>query len=478
MAIIELTPEQRQALEAWASSGLERYDRRARILLLYAQGHTTGEISPMVSLSKGRVRFWRHRYSLIGMNIFPEFLPPTAGVTLQAVQPTPENVVLSLIAPVEGGIETSPPSKKTASPADKMEHKPARKARRKPRRGGKQSLAEQPQAIRIKLPFPQPTSKPGLQPDNSMAEAGRKVLCFHFVEMLAHEEGTRLGINIEELHDMRVATRRMRAAFDIFQPAYEPKTIKPFMRGLKATGRLLGSVRDLDVFMEKAEHYLAGLSDGGQGGLDPLLDEWHAQRTAARDRMLQHLDSPEFEDFKQEFNLFLQTAGAGAASTSERPGEPLPFSQEAVRFAVPVLIYTRLSTVRAYDQILENASIQQLHALRIEFKRLRYLLEFFSEVLGEEARQVVNEIKGLQDHLGDLHDADVACQILNQFLEGWDTRQASRSLQERQNPEPIVAYLGARYAERHHLLVSFPSEWQKFNRPELRRDLAQAIAPL
>jgi CHAD domain-containing protein len=74
----------------------------------------------------------------------------------------------------------------------------------------------------------------------------------------------------------------------------------------------------------------------------------------------------------------------------------------------PLLIYTRLASVRAFNAILPDASIEQLHGLRIEFKKLRYTIEFFREVLGEEARAVIDDLKALQDHLGDLNDAQGA----------------------------------------------------------------------
>lgn len=322
-------------------------------------------------------------------------------------------------------------------------------------------------------PLPHPLKEVGLKADDSMAEAGRKVLLFHFAEMLDHEEGTRLGEDIEELHDMRVATRRMRAAFEIFGEAFDPKVLKPHLKGLRATGRALGHVRDLDVFMEKAGHYLDTLPEEQKSGLDPLLDAWKAKREISRSEMLAHLDSPQYQAFAQNFNLFLQTAGAGIQPSVE--DHPTP---KLVREVAPVLIYTRLAAVRAYDAILKNAPIEQLHALRIEFKKLRYAVEFFREVLGEEAKSVIADLKQLQDHLGDLNDAEVATIILREFLDEWEPRQSALPINERQNPEGIVTYLAARHSERYRLMVSFQETWAQFNRPEFRRNLALAISVL
>jgi CHAD domain-containing protein/transposase-like protein len=334
--------------------------------------------------------------------------------------------------------------------------------------------AAQAEKLRSTEPaLPHPLNKTGISPDDPMSEAGRKVLLYHFAEMIAHEEGTRLGEDIEELHDMRVASRRMRAAFEVFGEAFEPKVLKSHLKGLKATGRALGRVRDLDVFMEKAQHYLEGLPESERSGLDPLLHGWQAEREQARTEMNAYLESEAYQEFKLKFNHFLQTPGEGALAVPQ--DQPTPY---LVREIAPVLIYNRLAAVRAYASVLAHASIDQMHALRIEYKKLRYTVEYFREVLGGQSKEVINDIKKLQDHLGDLNDADVATEILRSFLDGWDARQAGQPVSERQNPEAIFGYLAAQHAERHRLMVTFQETWAFFLRPEFRQNLAMAIAVL
>jgi CHAD domain-containing protein len=306
-----------------------------------------------------------------------------------------------------------------------------------------------------------------------MAEAGRKTMLFNFAEMLSHEPGTRLGQNPEELHDMRVATRRLRASFAVFDEAFNPKVIKPHLKGLRLTGRGLGHARDMDVIFEKAVHYLEELSPEDRSGMQPLIQFWQNELTQARMDMLAHLDSRKYVNFIHKFNIFVQTPGLGVLPIRDDPPTP-----HRVREVAPALIYTRLEAVRAYDPILANATIAQLHALRIECKRFRYTVEFFREVLGEQAKDIINGLKVLQDHLGDLHDADVASQIVRQFLAEWDGRQTALPLAERQNPQAIVNYLAQQSAELHRLIVSFPQTWAHFNLPEFRMDLALAVAAL
>ena len=84
----------------------------------------------------------------------------------------------------------------------------------------------------------------------------------------------------------------------------------------------------------------------------------------------------------------------------------------------------------------------------------------------------------MQDHLGNLNDANVACALLGEFVENWEARHLNLPIQERQNPQPVVAYLAAKHAELHQLLVTFPEAWSRFNRPELIEKISQAVSVL
>jgi CHAD domain-containing protein len=321
---------------------------------------------------------------------------------------------------------------------------------------------------RLQIPFPEPTKLVGLTPDDDLAEAARKVMRFHFARMLQHEPGTRLGEDIEALHAMRVASRRLRAAFEVFESAFDPQALRPHLKGLRRTGRALGHTRDLDVFMEKAHRYLKRLPGKQAGDLAPLLEAWHTERETARAEMLLWLDSPGYLDFKRQFNAFLHTPGEGASLVASKDGSPHP---NRVRWLAPLLIYTRLAAVRAYGPHLPAAPLPQLHALRIEFKKLRYTVEYFQEVLGRRSRLVIEAIKTVQDHLGDLNDADVAVALLEQFL--------AQHQSEATELEGVGRYLLHCQEERSRLQAGFIAVWkQTFAHASFRRSLAQAIAVL
>lgn len=460
--------------------------RRAQLLLLYDDGLQTKDVAERVGLSRGRSRYWRRRFMSQRMNMFSFLKDRAAGDGKEESPPETETPVVES-GPAAGGegsgeepvdripdeaggeAKTGESIPSVPGPEHALEDK--RLEGRSPEEGmieGRR-YALDPGAVAELLAL----EGPGVLPADTLAQAGRKILRYQFAEMLRHEEGTCLGEDIEELHDMRVATRRMRAAFEIFEDAFQRRVLKKHLSGLRSTGKALGRVRDLDVFMEKAERYIQNLPEEQQHGLDPLLDVWSQEREVDRIKMLEYLRSEDYASFKRKFLNFLMEEDKGDRQ-SKRDG-PAPARVHSI---TPVLIYTRLASVRAFEPILPMASIEQLHALRIEFKKFRYAVEFFREVLGPEIKDVINELKIIQDHLGDLNDADVACKILRDFLDNWETRQSGLPVFERQNPEPVVAYLAAKHAERHHLMVSFPEAWSRFNRPELRVELAEAISIL
>jgi CHAD domain-containing protein len=429
-----LTPEQRDILESLYQrlppGNNDRYRRRAQVLLLYDSGKLTPEVSAGAGISLNRARFWRRQFRKLGMSIFPilsseDFNRSQAGSSDGKASST--------------GTDESPPTEAEL--------------------GG--------------LPFPAPLESSGIQADDSMPEAGRKTMLYQFAEMLSHEEGTRLGVDPEELHDMRVATRRLRAAMDVFGDAFSKRVIKTHLKGLRAIGRALGKVRDLDVFIEKALQYQESHPSSSGEDLEPLVACWGEQRDASRVELIAHLDSHDYAIFKEKFNHFVQTPGKG-----RRAPQDTSLAEATVRSAAPLLIYTRLSAVQSYGPRLDSATLDELHALRIEFKKLRYTVEFFKEALGEEAKAAISVLKKMQDHLGELNDARVAFSMIGDFLAGWESRQTGLPLAQRSDPKAIADYLSATLSERHHLLVTFPEAWEQFTGPDFRRSLALSIAAL
>jgi CHAD domain-containing protein len=330
------------------------------------------------------------------------------------------------------------------------------------------------------LSFLEKPQKPFLDPDDLMSEAGRKTLRYHFQEMVYHEPGTRLGEDAEALHDMRVATRRMRAAFRVFGEFFEPRAVAPYLKGLRRTGRALGPVRDADVLQEKALAYLASLPELGRGGLESLFQAIEQHREAARERMLRYLDGKKYAQFRERFGRFVEAEHMGSVPIGLVGGEPRPLR---VRHVVPMVAYERLAAVRAYDEWVRvpDPPLERLHALRIACKRLRYTLEFFQGVLGPDTEAAIKQVVAVQDHLGALQDAVVASAILREFLTtgSWGKEALREVPPSAVTPNPgVEAYLAARQAEMQHLVGTFPQVWQQITHSDFSQLMAGAIGVL
>ena len=249
----------------------------------------------------------------------------------------------------------------------------------------------------------------GVTGDDHVAEAGRKVMRFHLARMLAREAGTRAGKDHTELHAMRVATRRQRAAWRVFGTSFRAARTKRFRTGLRETAARLGAVRDLDVLLEAADLYRADLPVTEQRALEPLLADWRAHREDALVLLIRELDSDGYHRWVDDYRDFVRTEGAGVLPVG-------PVDPHRVRDTAPSHIWAAYEQVRAYEPVLRWADVETLHDLRIAGKWLRYTLEFVREALGPESAPLIARVTALQDHLGLMHDADVAASMSRAFL--------------------------------------------------------------
>ncbi|HEX6868676.1 MAG TPA: CHAD domain-containing protein, partial [Candidatus Limnocylindrales bacterium] len=250
---------------------------------------------------------------------------------------------------------------------------------------------------------------PGVTADDHIAEAGRKVMKFHLARMFAREAGTRLGVDPEEVHAMRVATRRQRAAWRVFGPAFRPGRTKRYRNGLREIASRLGAVRDLDVLLEAADLYRADFPVSEQRAIEPLLAEWRSHRDDARVLLIRELDSDGYRRWVDDYRDFVRTEGVAVVPV-------LPTQPHRVRDTTASRIWTAYEQVRGYEPVLRWADVETLHELRIAGKWLRYSLEFVREALGDEAGPLIARVTALQDHLGLMNDADVAASMARTFL--------------------------------------------------------------
>jgi len=291
-----------------------------------------------------------------------------------------------------------------------------------------------------------------------IAEGARRVLRRFFGRMLAREDAVLKDDDAEDVHQMRVASRRLRAALQVVEAVYDPKQIRRYRRGLRRVAQALGDVRDLDVFREHVLTYQAALPAEAREGIAPLITAIEGQRAEARATLLEDLRRRPFQKFKRAFAAFLTTPGAELNDSGEID------ATTRVRDVAGSAIWRRYEQWRAHEVALEHPRDEDLHEARIAGKRLRYTLEFFADALGPNVEQALAPLIALQECLGALQDAVVARQRIHDLdLDG----------------QPgVEAYLQAREAERAAQMGTLPGLWEKVGSATYRRRVWEMIAKL
>ena len=140
---------------------------------------------------------------------------------------------------------------------------------------------------------------PGLRGDARFRDAAGRVIWTRWTEMMSYREGTLLGEDIEELHAMRVSSRRLRAAMDAFEGAFPPKSFKGYLRQVKEITDVLGDARDLDVAIERLTGLLQGLRRDERAGIEGLIARYRQERAAedpAISALFDRIDETGFEE--------------------------------------------------------------------------------------------------------------------------------------------------------------------------------------
>lgn len=304
------------------------------------------------------------------------------------------------------------------------------------------------------------TNRQAVLPTDNMAEAGRKVLLSELIKMLQREAGSRTGENIEDVHDMRVAIRRMRSAFRLLKPYFRAKDVRAYNRGLRRLAWVLGNVRDLDVLLADLRAYQSLLTLEGQADLQTTIDKLDTQLLAARDELIAVLDSKSYRRFLKDFTRFVAEP---INDTNLADGAVVPTQ---VRHILPGMIYERLAAVQAYDTVLQDADDATLHALRIEFKRLRYAVFLFEDLLGSQISKFIDELKGIQDNLGGMNDISIARARLEDLADAETTSEA------------LSGYLANLDTRQNELRTSFADLWARFNTRKVQEKLSSAVLAL
>jgi CHAD domain-containing protein len=290
-------------------------------------------------------------------------------------------------------------------------------------------------ALGLELPQPEaplPASAPAAEHLETMLRAQQAAI-------LAHDPGVRLGSEPEELHQMRVATRRARALLRAARPMLDPAWVAGLRDELAWMGGVLGPVRDRDVLVNRFRRESATLEPDERRAFGRLLARLEAERDTARAEMMAALTSDRYLKLLDRLGEAAAAPAIVAPDISLRDLAAAEFKKlrKAVR-ALPL-----------------EPSNQQLHAVRIRCKRARYAAELAEIASGKSATRFIKRARAFQDLLGDHQDAVVAEERLRQLVEaarGKEVALAAGRIMERER------------ARRAGARAAFKKLWTKLNK--------------
>lgn len=146
---------------------------------------------------------------------------------------------------------------------------------------------------------------PYLNPNQPLGISLQKILRTRFDEMISFEQGTIDGSDIEALHDMRVASRRVQAVLKIFRGAFPKKGFKDEYAEIRSLIQALGEVRDYDVFIDKTEKFKSEHTSDDKRAIDLLIIRKKAERERKRKMLIQHINNLNKLGYKEHFYRFI-----------------------------------------------------------------------------------------------------------------------------------------------------------------------------
>ena len=255
---------------------------------------------------------------------------------------------------------------------------------------------------------PQPIE--GLDGNTTLDEAARRSIEARLADVRKFEEKLTDAADADDVHDMRVASRRLRAALELFD---RKKQLRAAHDAVEALGDALGQVRELHVQLAWLRDELADASERDKVGLQALYGEREAKLPKRIEKLHAALATWTGDGLPQ-----VEAAVAALALGGRLGGHRLRRR-----------LSRRLKdTRRRAAAALESMDPRTAHKLRIGAKKLRYAAELMHPAFPQEIGALLDRLEPLQETLGLLHDADVHIPIVEKFLVRADALQQPGAL--------------------------------------------------
>lgn len=261
------------------------------------------------------------------------------------------------------------------------------------------------------------------------AEVGaRAVLGARCAEMCALRDAALAWSDIEGVHDMRVASRRLRSHLQDFLPYLSgARALKRSRQELRALAGALGAVRDQDVAIDALQSLQRDEAQDGAtdiaAGIELFVAARETVREEARGALVEMLEPSRLAALQNDFNERLERATQARDVDADAPSFAAAGAQVVLRR------YKELA--RLSRSLYRPFEIEPLHEMRIAAKRLRYAVELFAECSGDKQSdgrtdELADQVAELQSALGGVHDCDVWIEEFGELLFAQSKRETKR----------------------------------------------------
>jgi putative phosphoesterase len=281
-----------------------------------------------------------------------------------------------------------------------------------------------------------------LQDDSGYCLLGAETLITQIRELENQTEGAKRNEDIEYVHKLRVASRRVRAALRIFSDCLQTNQIKTWNKTVKNLTASSGAARDADVLIAFLENYSTHVDPRAARGLEYLIAMQKARRSAMQSDLVKILDSLETSGILAQISASCRAIRANEGG--KNPSIKTLFTYEKAHNH----IVTRIDELLKLGRFVHDQSaIAKHHELRIAAKRLRYTMEIFSTIYRNELRGQIALMKQFQDLLGEMHDYYVWSQDLR-------ANRREIPVNAKYGMNKLLAYLGIQRRSRYTNFVS------------------------
>jgi CHAD domain-containing protein len=157
---------------------------------------------------------------------------------------------------------------------------------------------------------------PGIGPDATFRGAAASAVAVRTAELFSFSDGVLDTDDIERVHDMRVASRRLRAVLEVFAPCFEKRELKSALDDVKALADDLGERRDPDVAMETLEHVAGELARGDRPGIEHLIASFADRQREGNERLRDRLREVESSRLEERLEALAASAREAEAIDS------------------------------------------------------------------------------------------------------------------------------------------------------------------